>query len=70
MDSDVLLVELLKAADELELTELVNYVEGYIISMPRECFQQNLIRVFNPAPSVNNSESTINEIDSVKRVWK
>ncbi|CAG8592041.1 1087_t:CDS:2, partial [Diversispora eburnea] len=40
-------VELLTAADELTLTDLVDYMQEHIINMDRNWFQQNIVQVFN-----------------------
>uniref|UniRef100_U9U136 Kelch-like protein 17 n=1 Tax=Rhizophagus irregularis (strain DAOM 181602 / DAOM 197198 / MUCL 43194) TaxID=747089 RepID=U9U136_RHIID len=45
--SDLNLVELLTASDELVLMDLVDYIQEYIISLDRIWYQKNLIQVFN-----------------------
>ncbi|CAG8451144.1 4837_t:CDS:2 [Acaulospora morrowiae] len=40
-------VELLTAADELTLTDLVDYIQDHIINMDRIWFQRNIVQVFN-----------------------
>ncbi|CAG8458647.1 4198_t:CDS:2 [Acaulospora colombiana] len=46
-NGEINFVELLTAADELTLTDLVEYIQDHIINMDRTWFQQNIIQLFN-----------------------
>ncbi|RIA79992.1 hypothetical protein C1645_839468 [Glomus cerebriforme] len=45
--TDLNLVELLTASDELVLTDLVDYIQEYIMNLNKGWYQRNLIQVFN-----------------------
>ncbi|GBC05949.1 hypothetical protein RclHR1_06520005 [Rhizophagus clarus] len=62
MEDDIqdILLDLLLAADELALVELVKYMEEYIITYERDWVQENLANIF----------TTASQYESFTRLWK
>jgi hypothetical protein len=59
-DDEDILLDLLLAADELALVELVKYMEEYIITYERDWIQENLANIF----------ATSSKYESFTRLWK